>query len=457
MKCPHCKEELPQDDYSICPFCAKPIKTKKVCPHCNEELDQDDYKICPFCAEPLEAAAPAAPPPEEWQKQPSRAPRTTPPQPTPVEVVVKVQEEKKRRLYPLWVLILLLLLLLCCCGLMLTEQVEVPEVIAPQVNPILDNMRESLPDFIGGIGTGREEGGDGGDKDGGGKGKQPAKEEEADCDDEELKLQIMRNVGQKFKGCNDGICEVHLENTENVGNLELIIWSCYEPGGCLDPWIEECEDHGVFQSCTFPEPRWPEDDGILTEIDFAVIPEGCNLDDGLYVRPGPWDRFGNYIGMGAEEEEAAAEEEPVDCCEIVNVIEVRMEITNKFILKFDVECDGSWPASGGECIPGKTYVGADQDIFWADVDCCPDSSADDLLHCESGHVDQKVSWTKVELSDGECTWESPKFFTPAYQQDNRFPDSDSDSDCPSGESMCASSCCSNGHCSQDSDGTWGCF
>jgi hypothetical protein len=143
--------------------------------------------------------------------------------------------------------------------------------------------------------------------------------------------------------------------------------------------------------------------------------------------------------------------ESVDCCEITDVTRVRMEVTNKFILKFDVECDEPWPLASGECIPGKTYIGADQDIFWADVECCLDDSMDDLLHCESGHVDQKVSWTKVELNNGECEWVSPKFFTPAYQPDKRAPASEessgSSSGCPSGQSMCGGSCCPDGACS----------
>jgi len=460
MKCPHCKEELSQDDYNICPFCAKPIKTKKVCPHCNEELNQDDYKICPFCAELLEAAAPSAPPSEEWQKPPSRAPRTIPPQPTPVEVVVKVQEEKKRRLDMLWVLILLLLLLVCCCGLMLTEQVEVPEIIAPQVNPILDNMRESLPDFIGGLRTDGGDGGDGGDKDGGGNGKQPAKEEEADCDDEELRQQIMRDVDLEFKGCfggilRDGMCEVHLENTENMGNLELIIWSCYEHvADCLDPRIVECEDHDVFQNCTFPEPRWPEDDGILTEIDFEVIPKGCNLDDGLYVRPGPWDRFGNKIGE-------VAEEEVDECCELVDISHVGYIGTPGVSrdLSFDLEL-GCMPFSDDDPelrITGSAYIGADpQDIFWTDVECYYPSDISNVYHCHStvGNVDQKESTVRVELEYEGCEWEV-FFHTPPYFRG--VTGEEDGGECQSGQVMCAGSCCSNGHCSQDSDGTWGCF
>ena len=345
------------------------------------------------------------------------------PRPPPAQkVVVQVQEEKKRRLNPLWLILLLLLLVTCCCLLLLFEQVEVPDFAAPYIDPFIENVREALPAFIGGGGNGK-----GGQLKNGG----------IDCADFRDQLQEV-DLGEDT-ACDDNECFTDIHDLDNFEDIEV----SYSWDG-EDRRRATCEDRGTFLRCYFPRDQQADRVEAWISID-ECSEEELGYSDG-------W--------LDEEEVEVPVAEEIVECCEIVDVTKVRMEITNKFILKFDVECSDPWPVSSGGCIPGKTYVGADQDIFWADVDCCLDDSADDLLHCESGHVDQKVSWTKVELSDGECTWESPKFFTPAYQPDKRFPASDDDSSsgsgCPSGESMCAGSCCSIGHCCDCGSGT-GCW
>ena len=121
---------------------------------------------------------------------------------------------------------------------------------------------------------------------------------------------------------------------------------------------------------------------------------------------------------------------PGGCCQITDVsnIEYQGIPTVSRYLNFDLECDDSWPVSSDGCFSGETFIGENQDIRWAEVLCCLDSSSDDLLHCESERsVEQKVSWTKVKLDGfpGDCKWESPKFYTPDYTKAAPPPSSDS--------------------------------
>ena len=121
---------------------------------------------------------------------------------------------------------------------------------------------------------------------------------------------------------------------------------------------------------------------------------------------------------------------PGGCCKITDVsnIEYQGIPTVSRYLNFDLECDDSWPVSSDGCFSGETFIGENQDIRWAEVLCCLDSSSDDLLHCESERsVEQKVSWTKVKLDGfpGDCKWESPKFYTPDYTKAAPPPSSDS--------------------------------
>ena len=458
MKCPHCKEDLPRNDYNICPFCAKtidrqaektttaPIAKKEVrnkkhptsskstgtCPYCKEELPQDDYKICPFCAEPLESEAPPPipkkvtekrkPPVAEEPKPPTRAPRTTS-EPPLVEVVVKVQDErKKQRLNPLWVLILLLLLIVCCCGLMLTEQVEVPEVIAPQVNPILDNMRKSLPAGIGFPETDGREGGDGGAMDGGGNGKQP-EDEDANCED--LIDQMMEHAVY-FTECNfHGECFINVGKGEREDEGwwdDFGLW--YSVDGSEPKLADECEDAGPrIVQCTIP--------------DLALHP--VRLD--YWLKLGECEGNFGYVIDLEEKSKAAAEETP-ECCEIIDVTNVQYTGTpgvTRF-LEFFIDFGDCPPTPDPyDCIDGSAYVGADpQEIFWDDVECCGVGPA--IKACKSVHsVDQKESTVRVELEYDSCEWEV-FFHTPPYFK-GVTGDEEGGGGCPSGQSMCGGSCC----------------
>jgi len=424
MKCTHCKEELPQDDYNICPFCAKPIKSKNVCPHCNKELDQADYNICPFCAKSLEIAPPPPIPkkvtkkqqlpPKEGPPPPTRPPRTSSESP-PVEVVVKVQNERKdRRINPIWLLILLLLLLVCCCGLLLTKQVEVPEVIAPQVDPIIENMRESLSDFIGGRGTNGGEDGDRSDMDGGGKGKQPA-DEGSDCED---LIDQMLEADLTYMGCKDGECVVNVDKKEGLDDVEL-----WYSGDGSEPKPAECEDFELIVACSIPD------------LDVEFLNYWLKLDECeenfSHINNSEW-----------------GEEEVPECCEITDVSHVHYEGTPGVsrYLSFDLEF-GCMPVSEEDediIIPGSAYIGADpQDIFWTDVECYyPSDMTNEYVCSSTGSVEQKESWTRVELELGECKWEVG-FHTPAFfRGDTGEGDSGG---CPSGQSMCGGSCCA-GEC-----------
>ena len=116
-------------------------------------------------------------------------------------------------------------------------------------------------------------------------------------------------------------------------------------------------------------------------------------------------------------EEDGEKEEIVGCCDIMKVSNVHYESVPGVsrYLHFDLKCNDNWPVIPGECFPGETFIGEPQNILWAEVTCCPDSSNKNLLHCESDYsVEQKVSWTRVELERRGCEWSSPRFYSPPY-------------------------------------------
>lgn len=151
---------------------------------------------------------------------------------------------------------------------------------------------------------------------------------------------------------------------------------------------------------------------------------------------------GNELHEVDKNEEEEEEEEIVECCYIIEVSGVHYEGVpgvSRF-LHFDVECGDNWPVSPSECIPGQTFVGEPQTIPWAEVTCCAESDDLDVLHCKSDDsVEQKVSWTRVELKHMGCEWNSPRFYSPPYV-------GGSDPGCPFNQFMCAGICCSPGHC-----------
>ena len=167
------------------------------------------------------------------------------------------------------------------------------------------------------------------------------------------------------------------------------------------------------------------------------------------ITPTPCGDILNGINKNEEEEE---EEEITKCCDIIEVSGVHYENVPGVsrYLNFDVECNGNWPVSPGECIPGETFIGEPMYILWAEVTCCAESDDLDVLHCESDNsVEQKVSWTRIELEHRGCKWDSPRFYSPPYI-------GGSSPGCPFNQFMCAGSCCSAGHCCT-CFGTTGCY
>jgi len=159
------------------------------------------------------------------------------------------------------------------------------------------------------------------------------------------------------------------------------------------------------------------------------------------ITPTPLEKSNGDIldGINKNEEE---EEEIAECCDIMKVSNVHYEGVSGVsrYLHFNVECYGNWPVSPGECIPGETFIGEPMLIPWAEVTCCAESDDLDVLHCESDyHVEQKVSWTKVELEHRGCEWNSPRFYSPPYI-------GGSSQGCPYNQFTCGDTCCSPGHC-----------
>jgi len=136
-----------------------------------------------------------------------------------------------------------------------------------------------------------------------------------------------------------------------------------------------------------------------------------------------------------------------DCCQIIEVSGVHYEgvPTVSRYLHFDAVCDNDWPVNPGNCIPGETFIGADpQNIPWAEVSCCAETSDLDTLHCTSdSSVEQKVSWTVVRMEHEGCEWESPRFYSPSYYTGSE----EEEPECPSGQSMCGGVCCDPSDCS----------
>lgn len=368
------------------------------CKKCGYD-NRKEVKFCEECGANLQAPAGTSPSPAA----------------TPRQKVVKVQKDKKPRLNLIWPLMILLLMTFCCL-MLLFEQVEVPGFAAPYLNPVIENVREALPAFFGGAKT-DEEGVKGED--------QVEKVTTISC--EEFSDKLKEADLSQDTICHDDTneCYTDIHDLGLFKNIEVTYSWDDAPKAPAS-----CEDRGTYMRCYFPR------DGQVDRVDYWIsigeCTEGLGYSDGWLVE---------------EEDEVLEEEDTADCCKLSNVKKVGMEITNKFILVFDLECEGAWPVGDGECISGETYVGEDQDIFWTDVTCCIDPDVNDVLHCESdGHVDQKVSWTRVELSHGECTWESPKFYSPPYVEGPDSHDGSRGSDCPAGEALCAGTCCTYGHC-----------
>lgn len=133
------------------------------------------------------------------------------------------------------------------------------------------------------------------------------------------------------------------------------------------------------------------------------------------ITPTPLGSSSGDILHGIKKNEE--EEEIAECCDIIEVSGVHYENVPGVsrYLHFDVECVDNWPVSPGECIPGETFIGVPMYTLWAEVTCCAESDDLDVLHCESDYsVEQKVSWTRMELEHRGCEWDSPRFYSPPY-------------------------------------------
>ena len=167
------------------------------------------------------------------------------------------------------------------------------------------------------------------------------------------------------------------------------------------------------------------------------------------ITPTPLGTSSGDILHGTKKNEE--EEEIAECCDIIKVSDVHYEGVSGVsrYLHFDVECGGNWPVSPGECIPGETFIGEPMYIPWAEVTCCVESDDLDVLHCGSDYnVEQKVSWTRVELKHRGCEWDSPRFYSPPYFGGR-------DTGCPFNQYKCAGICCGDLCC--DCGAGLGCY
>ena len=510
------------------------------CPDCKKYSDHPDKRFCETCFKPLVATIASSPPPAAKVHRLTEEPRTTSAaEQKPPPVIVEVREEKKRRLNPLWLLLILLLLLTCCCGLLLTEQVEVPEFAAPYVAPFLEDMREA---FRGMIGDPKP--------DGGGKGGDRGEDDVPViyCEDlDRIKDEIHANCGgvdcyvwigfkkhtqldyleeilenlyveNKITGKKEKTeCTKHEEVDQYFCNYSIDILGDFngsDEDDVLDILIEnidcvekvdqcgdldiDCDDfqEKVYANNPYLYTSGPDDKRIdhfgefdklgikcleKVEIvhqmsdsrkrvgDAPLIEAVCEVDqDRLHCESimGDPDLFYcSYFKVGdcyalwslnsdmildecelRQVQKSSLVEPPSDCCP-----ELEVKYTGYYnptvlrLLEIDLTCEnGAWNIDEGESVDGEVFVGEEQDIPWTEVGC---KLSGDELHCESPDtVDQKKSWSKLEMVGDTCS--SEVFFQSPYYAPQ---EESSESECPPGQIMCGGCCdpddCYEGSCS----------
>ena len=290
-----------------------------------------------------------------------------------------------------------------------------PEFAAPYVEPYLEPFLEDMREAFRGFNRGD------------GKGGQP---KDKDCEDFRDQLQKVKNDNFDRDPQDPNKWVIDVINIGNLKDLELF----YEwEGG--EKTRADCEDKGAFLRCSIPNIP-----AIQTMIKFWIALDDCEDELGLIK----WDKDGNQI-----ERVFQLTDPSDDCCPDLEVTYTGyIQPTVLRLLEIDLACEnGAWNIDDGECIDGEVFVGADQDIFWTDVECC---LSDDELHCESpGTVDQKKSKTKLELSGDTCSQEV--FFQSPYYAPSEA--GEDESPCPPGQVLCAGSCCagvcSDGYCYED--------
>lgn len=383
MKCKKCGSSN-RRGVKFCEQCGAPLakaapakkRVSPVCPSCGFK-NRKGVKFCEECGTELGAPAPA----EAEAPVPEPEPAAAPP-----PVIVEVRREKKRRLNPLYLLILLLLLLVCCCGLLLTDTVEVPEFAAPYIEPYLNDMREMFGGFI--------------DADIGG----PPQAKDKNCEDFRDQLQKVEHANARENLPN---FETDVVKIGNLDNLEL--W--YQWDGDKKRRAD-CEDKGNFLRCTFPNVA-------AKGIKYWIKLDGCQEELGSIK----WDDEGNEIEHIFKLADPSGE-----CCpglEVSYTGYINPKVLR--LLEIDLACeDGAWNIDEGDSVDGEVFVGEGQTTFWTEVGC---KLSDEVLHCESPNtVDQKKSWSKLEMTGDSCS--SEVFFqSPYYEQGEPVEEEES---CPPG-------------------------
>lgn len=474
MRCPNCQFEN-REGVHFCEECGEKLimASPSLCPSCGFQ-NREGVNFCEECGSKLgaDAAAPAkkkptgrkvkpAPKPEPKRKprakpQPEPPPETQPapsPQPEqesnqapPQTVVVQVQQEQKRRINPLWLALLLLLLVISCGCLMMYDVVVPPASVAAAVDPMLEAVRMRIPAgidrAIGGIaeGLGAQPGGDGGkavgEVDGGqaggvveeGKGGVETVASVGECND--LIEQFKSGDSSTFFACSEdyndifggtiasNLCTAAVADQNFAGSpmqelgekygIEIRFeWEDGRKG------VSKCKDGVTFWRCTVPRDQDSE------RIDYTISIGDCEFGDHSWEQP---------------IEEPPPPAEPV-CCTNIQFVNLYYEAG---LLYFDILCNDTRFAD--QTARGTVFDGAGN--FWTDVECkTVNNDAFSFFECKglnavsvkSGNVRLEMRYADA-ASDGHCEIESAggSFPPPAM--------------CPSGQSLCAGSCCSEGHC-----------
>ena len=326
--------------------------------------------------------------------------------------VVYVQQQK-RRFNPLWlVLILLFLLLSCCCLLMLLGLVDAPVIAAP----IVEQARQFTPIQQRPVQ----------EKDG------PKEKPAVNCEKAAERLNAVDLNG--FINCMPALnqCWTELVGLDDYKGVQLDYgWDGTVQGkAACGPNIL----NGGKQTCIFPMD--PKSD----RVDFWFSIKGDCRQHECWVG-----------GMLPAQDAGGKGGAPLGCCanpEASNVIYRREPPeVGQLYLSFVLVCGQA--GKPGECTPWEAWVGADRDILWTQGECCVKDEDPTLQYCKGAINDQKKSMTRIVSLDPDCPWEvefqSP-YYEPPAPEDGTTGGS-SDDGCPSGQSMCGGSCCTDGHCS----------
>ena len=414
MKCNNCNFEN-RDGVNFCENCGERMQPEqgRFCSNCGHQ-NRPEVNFCEECGKPLGTAA-------------STAPISATPGAPPV--VVQESPKKRRRVRAVWLLMILLLLLVTCC-LLLYQQIPLPDGIRPWMDPVINRVRKALP--LPGMPGGMENG-QGVDKPG------PAGQKPATCEEFRAELDAA-NLGAETNCYNQR--EECYTDIYNIGFFDGLRVDFKWDGGARQQ--STCEQMTGFFRCYFPRKRNAD------RVDYWIMLDNCEEKMGFS------DGWLEEAPVEVVEVPKAPEQRQV-CCPSIDSeppIYFRNPPPNgPLFLGFGLECeDGGWQFEPGTCAEFDAYVGAKGDQYWASGECCPDGeSPENWLICEALLEDQKKSRTRIDLHYGECSW-GFEFQSPYYAPKEES----TSSECPEGESMCAGSCCSIGHCC-DCEGVFLCL